>query len=47
MAVDCMEEPLAPPARLDFRAVWQLTSMSLGVGIFAIPLGTLGEDCLK
>ena len=23
----------------DFRAVWQLTSMSLGVGLFAIPLG--------
>ena len=22
----------------DFRAVWQLTSMSLGVGVFAIPL---------
>ena len=26
------------PVSEDFRAVWQLTSMSLGVGVFAIPL---------
>eukprot|EP00439_Symbiodinium_sp_Y106_P065820 s16_g10.t1 len=27
----------ADDERVDFRAVWQLTSMSLGVGLFAIP----------
>eukprot|EP00913_Durusdinium_trenchii_P003823 g3540.t1 len=39
MSIDCPEDESLVPANrgIDFRAVWQLTSMSLGVGVFAIP----------
>jgi len=36
--IDSAEEPMVTqPRGIDLRAVWQLTSMSLGVGVFAIP----------
>lgn len=38
MGIDSPEEPMVTDRRgIDFHAVWQLTSMSLGVGVFAIP----------